>query len=68
LARHTVIAYNSCRNRHFLKCQGTAAREWLAAREAELLPVRVSTGDFQEALGTLLGKDAPTKHLYLCEN
>ena len=36
---HTVIAYNSCRNRHCPKCQGAAAREWLAAREAELLPV-----------------------------
>src|SRR5213596_3787414 len=36
---HTVIAYNSCRNRHCPKCQGTAAKEWLAAREAELLPV-----------------------------
>src|SRR6184192_2797254 len=36
---HTVIAYNSCRNRHCPKCQGAAAREWLVAREAELLPV-----------------------------
>ena len=36
---HTVIAYNSCRNRHCPKCQGAAAREWLAEREAELLPV-----------------------------
>ena len=36
---HTVIAYNSCRNRHCPKCQGAAAKEWLAAREAELLPV-----------------------------
>ncbi len=36
---HTVIAFNSCRNRHCPKCQGTAAREWLAEREAELLPV-----------------------------
>ncbi|MGH6893527.1 MAG: IS91 family transposase, partial [Dongiaceae bacterium] len=36
---HTVIAYNSCRNRHCPKCQGSAAREWLAEREAELLPV-----------------------------
>jgi len=36
---HTVIAYNSCRNRHCGKCQGSAAREWLAEREAELLPV-----------------------------
>ncbi len=37
--RHTRIAYNSCRNRHCPKCQGAAAREWLAAREADLLPV-----------------------------
>jgi hypothetical protein len=36
---HTLIAYNSCRNRHCPKCQGNAAREWLAEREAELLPV-----------------------------
>ena len=36
---YTVIAYNSCRNRHCPKCQGAAAREWLAEREAELLPV-----------------------------
>jgi len=36
---YTQIAYNSCRNRHCPKCQGAAAREWLAAREAELLPV-----------------------------
>src|SRR6201997_5629424 len=36
---HTVIAYNSCRNRHCPKCQGAAAREWLAEREGELLPV-----------------------------
>jgi putative transposase/transposase-like zinc-binding protein len=36
---HIQIAYNSCRNRHCPKCQGTAAREWLAEREAELLPV-----------------------------
>ena len=35
---HTVIEYNSCRNRHCPKCQGTAARTWLAEREAELLP------------------------------
>ena len=37
---HTVIAYNSCRNRHCPKCQGAAAKQWLAEREAELLPVR----------------------------
>jgi hypothetical protein len=36
---HTQVAYNSCRNRHCPKCQGTAAKEWLADREAELLPV-----------------------------
>jgi hypothetical protein len=36
---HTQIAYNSCRNRHCPKCQGAAAQEWLADREAELLPV-----------------------------
>jgi hypothetical protein len=36
---HTQIAYNSCRNRHCPKCQGAAAREWLAERAAELLPV-----------------------------
>ena len=37
---HTVIAYNSCRNRHCPKCQGAAAQQWLAQREAELLPLR----------------------------
>jgi hypothetical protein len=36
---YTQIAYNSCRNRHCPKCQGAAAKEWLAEREAELLPV-----------------------------
>ena len=33
------IAYNSCRNRHCPKCQGTAARRWLEARQNDLLPV-----------------------------
>src|SRR3546814_17724208 len=37
---HWRIAYNSCRNRHFPRCQGAAARPWLEAREADLLPVR----------------------------
>jgi hypothetical protein len=32
-------AYNSCRNRHCPKCQGRARADWLAARQAELLPV-----------------------------
>ncbi len=36
---HTRIAYNSCRNRHCPKCQWRAAAAWLAAREAEVLPV-----------------------------
>jgi Putative transposase/Transposase zinc-binding domain len=36
---HTHIAYNSCRNRHCPKCQAMAAKQWLAEREAELLPV-----------------------------
>src|SRR5271170_7723063 len=35
----TRIAYNSCRNRHCPKCQGLARAHWLAARQAELLPV-----------------------------
>jgi hypothetical protein len=33
------IAYNSCRNRHCPKCQGSAAQRWLEARSADLLPV-----------------------------
>jgi len=37
--QHTAIAFNSCRNRHCPKCQGTQAREWLEARQAELLKV-----------------------------
>jgi predicted Zn-ribbon and HTH transcriptional regulator len=36
---YTAIAYNSCRNRHCPKCQGAAAKEWLAERQDELLPV-----------------------------
>ena len=36
---HTQIAYNSCRNRHCPKCQGAVAKQWLADREADLLPV-----------------------------
>lgn len=35
----TRIAYNSCRNRHCPKCQGLARADWLAERQAELLPV-----------------------------
>jgi hypothetical protein len=36
---HTVVSFNSCRNRHCPKCQGAAARKWLSEREAELLPI-----------------------------
>jgi hypothetical protein len=36
---HRVISYNSCRDRHCPKCQATSRAKWLAAREAELLPV-----------------------------
>lgn len=33
------ISYNSCRNRHCPKCQGKNREDWIAKREAELLPV-----------------------------
>jgi len=33
------IAYNSCRNRHCPKCQASAAKRWLQARQADLLPL-----------------------------
>ena len=33
------ISYNSCRNRHCPKCQSMAAKRWLDARQADLLPV-----------------------------
>ena len=36
---HQQIAYNSCRNRHCPKCQGSAAHRWLEARQGDLLPV-----------------------------
>ena len=36
---HRHIAYNSCKNRHCPKCQGPAARDWMAARSEDLLPV-----------------------------
>ncbi len=43
---HIQIAYNSCRNRHCPKCQGAAAKDWLAAGQAELLPVPYYHVDF----------------------
>jgi Putative transposase/Transposase zinc-binding domain len=51
---HSRIAYNSCRNRHCPKCQGAAARNWLAAREADLLPV-----DYFHLVFTLPAEIAP---------
>ena len=36
---HDQVSYNSCRNRHCPKCQGVAAKRWLEARQADLLPV-----------------------------
>src|SRR5262245_2654620 len=36
---HHRIAYNSCRNRHCMKCQSLAKARWLADRQADLLPV-----------------------------
>ena len=38
-AATAASAYNSCRNRRCPKCQGAAARIWLAERQADLLPV-----------------------------
>jgi hypothetical protein len=37
--RHQRIAYNSCRNRHCPRCQGSACAKWMADRAKELLPV-----------------------------
>ncbi len=36
---HDQVSYNSCRNRHCPKCQANAAKRWLEARQADLLPV-----------------------------
>jgi hypothetical protein len=36
---NVVISYNSCRNRHCPKCQGSNREAWIHARENELLPV-----------------------------
>jgi hypothetical protein len=33
------VCYDSCRNRHCPKCQGSARAKWLAAEQALLLPV-----------------------------
>jgi predicted RNA-binding Zn-ribbon protein involved in translation (DUF1610 family) len=36
---HVHIAYNSCRNRHCPKCQGSAAKRWLQKRMQDVLPI-----------------------------
>ena len=38
-AATTISPYNSCKNRHCPKCQGPAARDWMASRAEDLLPV-----------------------------
>jgi hypothetical protein len=36
---HIRISYNSCRNRHCPKCQGTNKERWILSRQQQLLPV-----------------------------
>ena len=36
---HRHVAYNSCKNRHCPKCQGPAARDWMAARARGPAPI-----------------------------
>jgi predicted Zn-ribbon and HTH transcriptional regulator len=36
---HERISYNSCRNRHCPKCQGTNRERWIVDRQKDLLPV-----------------------------
>jgi hypothetical protein len=36
---YQTISYNSCRNRHCMKCQAQARERWLAARQREVLDV-----------------------------
>jgi hypothetical protein len=50
---HSRIAYNSCRNRHCPKCQGAVAKDWLAARQADLLV------DYFHVIFTLPAEIAP---------
>ena len=55
---HNEISYNSCRNRHCPKCQARAARAWLEARQADLLPV-----DYYHVVFTL---PAPVSDIAYC--
>jgi len=36
---HLKISYNSCRNRHCPKCQGSKTAAWLRGRQQDILPV-----------------------------
>jgi hypothetical protein len=36
---YQAVSYNSCRNRHCMKCQAQARERWLAAREREVLEI-----------------------------
>jgi transposase-like protein len=49
------VSYNSCRNRHCPKCQANAAKCWLEARQADLLPL-----DYYHVVFTL---PAPISHI-----
>ncbi len=51
---HQVIAYNSCRNRQCPKCQALATAQWLAERQADLLPV-----DYFHVVFTMPAEIAP---------
>jgi hypothetical protein len=66
---HARVSYNSCRNRHCPKCQGLARAEWLADRQADLLPVAYQNKAvvygilFKAAAETLRVIAADPKHL-----
>jgi hypothetical protein len=47
----------TCRNRHCPRCQSAAATNWLAAGEADLLPV-----GYSHVVFTLLAEIAPIAH------
>src|SRR6516225_3399781 len=53
------ISYNSCGNRHCPKCQAAAAKEWLADRQAKLLPVRRRDPDHHRPHGTSPWAEGP---------
>lgn len=55
---HDQVSYNSCRNRHCPKCQSQAAKRWLEARQADLLPV-----DYYHVVFTL---PAPISDIAYC--